>query len=352
MIRGLHTRGAALAALALALLLAPHAEARELLCLSHSQGRVSIHRPLDGSLGICSYPEGEFGIRWPGPEGIEFLGEAGIFLRFRQPGEAGITVVGPDLLEPLFAAADGLGEGCEGGRRYPHQEPDDDGDGSIDEDAVDGVDNDGDGYIDEDFAAIGSDMKVTRAVDTKTGIIVGLCSYTWSFGHVRDFVGFTTTIRCERQDRRSIGELEAALYADFRIGDAGDPRRGRDDRHFFIESETAQGMVRAYVTAGGRYHVALLPLGVTGPGAVEQPLIAVCTDSADSLWAGRPSLALLGARSEPAGDCKLPFAISSSRERSGKGPWPFGRRSSFSVSGPAKKSGWTGRSCSGRACRP
>lgn len=275
-------------------MLAPPADPEELLCLSHSQGRVAIHLPLDGSLGICSYPEGEYGIRWPGLEGTEFLGAGGVYLRFRVSGEIGFRFVEPGRMEPLFIAADGLNEGCAGGKRYPHPGRDDDSDGYIDEDPVDGIDNDGDGSVDEDFAAYGNDMIVTRAVDRSSGVVVQQSSYTWAYGHVRDIVGFTTVIQCDRRDRRSIGELEAVLYANFAIGDGDDRGRGSDDRHFFIEVEAAPGKVRAAVTAGEQFHVALVPFEVTGPSADRRGMTAVLLGSTDSLWADLEANVLKG----------------------------------------------------------
>ena len=270
---------------ALIAMLAPPVCPEELLCISHSRGRVAIHLPLDGSLGICSYPRGEYGIRWPGLEGAEFLGAGGVYLRLRVPGEAGFRFVEPGRMEPMFVAADGLNEGCAGGKRYPHPGRDDDRDGYIDEDPVDGIDNDGDGSVDEDFAAYGNDMIVTRAVDRSSGVVVQQSSYTWAYGHVRDIVGFTTVIQCDRQDRRGIGELEAVLYMDFRIGDGDDPGRGKDDRHFFIEVDAAPGKVRAAVTAGDQSYVALVPFEVTGPSADRRGMMAVLLGSTDSLWA-------------------------------------------------------------------
>lgn len=49
-------------------------------------------------------------------------------------------------------------EGVPGGKRGYSSQADDDGDGFVDEDQLDGLDNDGDGLIDEDFAAISDAM--------------------------------------------------------------------------------------------------------------------------------------------------------------------------------------------------
>ena len=106
---------AILVSVALIVTLAPQACPEEQLCLAHSKGRVAIRLPLDGGLGICSSPDGGYGIRWPGLQGAEFLGAGGIYLRFRLPGESGFRFVEPGRLEPLFVAAEGLIEGCAGG---------------------------------------------------------------------------------------------------------------------------------------------------------------------------------------------------------------------------------------------
>jgi hypothetical protein len=274
----------ALASVTLVALAALSAGAAEPLCLSHSRGRVAISLPLYGGLGLCSHPEEDRGIRWPGIEGIEFLGKGGLYIRLRAPGESEQRVIAPDQLDPVFVAGDGLNEGCAGGKRYPHPDRDDDGDGRTDEDPVDGIDNDGDGSIDEDFAALGSEMKVVRALDGETGLAIQQSSYTWTFGHVRDIVGFTTTIRCDRRDGRSLEELEAVLYAEFRVGKADDPYRGRDDRSFFLEVPTAKGRIRAAVTAGAQYHIALVPLDVVGPYGFRRGIDAELLGLGDSLW--------------------------------------------------------------------
>jgi len=51
-----------------------------------------------------------------------------------------------------------VGEGVRGGHRGFSSQADDDGDGRIDEDPLDGIDNDQDGKIDEDFGAISDAM--------------------------------------------------------------------------------------------------------------------------------------------------------------------------------------------------
>ncbi len=68
------------------------------------------------------------------------------------PPRAGRAAVhAPDVLTTAC-------EGDPGGRRGFAASADDDGDGLVDEDRLDGLDNDGDGLVDEDFAAVGHAM--------------------------------------------------------------------------------------------------------------------------------------------------------------------------------------------------
>lgn len=97
-------------------------------------------------------------------------------------------------------------EGAPGGRRAPSPRPDDDGDGYIDEDRLDGVDNDGDGKIDEDFAAVGDAMQVTTfrtaAVQVQNGpspqatqIELHQESYGWTVSHIDGVIVTRVSIR-------------------------------------------------------------------------------------------------------------------------------------------------------------
>jgi hypothetical protein len=89
--------------------------------------------------------------------------------------EGGLTIMPADfpsalLRAELLSAADSrrrrpfdvfhavAGEGIRGGHRGFSSQADDDGDGQVDEDPLDGIDNDLDGRIDEDFAAISDAM--------------------------------------------------------------------------------------------------------------------------------------------------------------------------------------------------
>jgi len=80
-------------------------------------------------------------------------------------------------------------EGAAGGQRGFSAHCDDDNDGSVDEDQLDGIDNDGDGRIDEDFAAI-SDAMVVVHQDLRQGggRAAHLEYYHWAYPHLRSTV--------------------------------------------------------------------------------------------------------------------------------------------------------------------
>ncbi len=80
-------------------------------------------------------------------------------------------------------------EGTRGGFRAPSPDADDDRDGRVDEDRLDGIDNDNDGLIDEDFAAIGDEMVATCYFTPKireTGVQLAFHQevYAWSLPHI------------------------------------------------------------------------------------------------------------------------------------------------------------------------
>lgn len=87
---------------------------------------------------------------------------------------------------------DRLCEGCMGGKRLPVEKADDDGDGMLNEDRLDGEDNDGDGRVDEDFAAVGDRMVVAAASgEVPETLILNRC-YIWAYQHVSEIAAFST----------------------------------------------------------------------------------------------------------------------------------------------------------------
>jgi hypothetical protein len=112
-------------------------------------------------------PSGE----WPGGSGHEYLWGAGLWIGGRVNGQLAVTTGQPEReLRPDDDIAATIYEAQAGrvvrpssspeirGRRFPDLPADDDGDGAIDEDFLNGRDDDGDGLIDEDFGQIATQM--------------------------------------------------------------------------------------------------------------------------------------------------------------------------------------------------
>jgi len=232
---------------------------------------------------LCSWPEAEGGLRWPGEGGREFLGAGGLLVRYSVGTGDSLRLSDPtcfDVIEGGFSGR-GLLEGCEGGKRYPNRDCDDDGDGVSDEDEYDGLDNDGDGLVDEDFAAVGSQMTVIRAEERNTGLVLTQNSYTWSYPHVRDFIGFTTKIEYGRGGGADIPELrifEIFMYMDFSIGDPDDRERGIDDIYSFVrydcdggagQAAKRPGVIMAASDGCMQPFVGMLVLRTEGPSGIE-----------------------------------------------------------------------------------
>lgn len=309
------TIGCMLAVLLAATILSPamvtRAQNDEETGLVHRHGRVLINLPDDGSFAVCRLSGGRCGIVWPRGEGAEYLGFGGLFMRYRKSGDPTYRLVSPASFEAVDAGMRGrsIFEGCEGGKRFPHRGSDDDGDGLTDEDRLDGRDNDGDGLVDEDFAAIGNGMVATCSVESVDGLVLNQCSYTWDYGHVRDFIGFTTLVEfpADRRERDAeIRDLSIVLYTDFNIGDPEDERRGSDDRFFYIgnvgwaleayggigcgddrDPETWRGLPAASDRESAHSLVTVIVLGATGPLGVPLEVGGFITkmfDHPDSLW--------------------------------------------------------------------
>ena len=216
-------------------------------------GRIAVC--IDGSGYFKEIESGrlKLGLRWPGAAGTEFLGGGGLLMRFVAGDENRVVYLGPGDFESALPGpgAACAAEGCRCGTRYPADGCDDDGDGVFDEDPLDGRDNDGDGEIDEDFAAVGDGMYVTSALASDYGIRVTRRHYIWNYGHVRDFIGFSTTIEYLPPEGQgeALRQFELIHYMDFEIGDRDDAGRGRDDRIVFLQSCPDESGEAAHVVA-------------------------------------------------------------------------------------------------------
>ena len=80
-------------------------------------------------------------------------------------------------------------------------------------------------------------MCISRASDPATGLMLTQNSYQWGYGHVRDFIGFTTRLEYPPagvNDLPVIQDLEIFLYLDLDVGEPRTRLRGRDDAFRFL----------------------------------------------------------------------------------------------------------------------
>ena len=190
-----------------------------------------------GSLPKSLYPMSESpSAQWPAGTGVEYLYAAGLWVGALRNGMPIVSTGYPETefypgTEEIHTIYRSF-EGDRNGTSYPGF-PDDDQDGSIDEDWLNGMDDDGDGLIDEDFAAIGKqmfscwytdDMPMARAIwpeHTPMNIGVRQETYQWGEDGFDEFVAARYWISNIGYD--FLTSLYIGIYADV---DAGPRTRG------------------------------------------------------------------------------------------------------------------------------
>ncbi len=305
---------AILAALAALAAMAPgHAEEQGDEALSVTRtGRIAVCLDGSGYFKVIESGRLKLGLRWPGAKGTEFLGGGGLLMRFVTGDENRVVYLGPGDFESALRGpgAACAAEGCLCGKRYPADGCDDDGDGVFDEDPLDGRDNDGDGEVDEDFAAVGDEMYVTSALASDYGIRVTRRHHIWNYGHVRDFIGFSTTIEYLPPEGQgeALRQFELIHYIDFEIGDRNDAGRGRDDRIVFLQSCPDESGKAAHAVAavtddcGERPIAAVVIFRASVPDGVLTADAEGCNGQRrlDSLWKeGKGACRVLGGEPVP-----------------------------------------------------
>jgi hypothetical protein len=220
-------------------------EARRVFVLDgstvHNVGELQMHIGnwgLFGSLpgGLSAFSESP-SAQWPAGSGTEYLFGAGLWVGAMKNGVPAVSTTvgfepggiafefdpGRDARDIMYRAA----EGTRGGARAPG-DADDDGDGQLDEDWLNGYDDDGDGLVDEDFAAISNQMFACHYSDDRPEIVrvypqhnpLGLSvrqeSFQWEEDRYDDFVGLQFEIT-------NVGNnfLEDVYVGFFADGDAG-----------------------------------------------------------------------------------------------------------------------------------
>jgi hypothetical protein len=207
-------------------------------------------------------PSGE----WPAGSGIEYLFAAGLWVGgviIDDTGRPDTLVSAAVYQLEYYPKADPrdiiyeASEGQQGGGRLE----DDDNDGAVDEDFLDGYDNDGDGLIDEDFSAISQQMFTSLFYDTTTimnanrtedfhipmNLEVRQESYAWTSAAVADFIGVEYKVK--NMGDSTIYKAYVAFMIDGDIGPIRQvPQAYTDDMASFIDTT----VTRTVLDASGR----------------------------------------------------------------------------------------------------
>jgi hypothetical protein len=210
----------------------------------HDAGNLRSHASNWGAIGSmpgASYPFSPApSAEWPAGSRVEYLFIAGVWVGGMIGGVPSVSTAAyefefrpsPDVRDIVYETA----FGAAAGHRIPSSLADDDSDGLLDEDILDGYDNDGDGSIDEDFAAISDQMLSRIFTDDVTGIYpqhrplqlsVREESYQFSHPDYDDFVGFTFWFT--NHGNETIENVYVGVFADGDVGHRDRPDYWEDD---------------------------------------------------------------------------------------------------------------------------
>ena len=217
----------------------------------HNVGELQMHV---GNWGIFGSRPGDSppyseapSAQWPAGSSTEYLFVAGLWVGALKAGVPAVSTAAfddefrptPDARDIMYRAA----EGSPGGDRLPSRTADDDRDGQMDEDWLNGRDDDGDGAIDEDFGAISKQMFSCQYTDDQPvsaqvfpehnplHVHVRQESYQWEEDRYDDFVGAQFWITNIGND--VLTDVYIGFFAD---GDAG----SRDTPNYFEDDATGR----------------------------------------------------------------------------------------------------------------
>ena len=238
----------------------------------HNVGRLQLQITNFGETGNQNNPSRTTvpSAEWPPGSGNDYLYAAGLWIgALDATGIPHVTTAtyerefSPDIVPqnvcvnlPIDQVADVREsyEGIPNGNRVisASVNPDDDGDGRIDEDFLNGLDDDGDGLCDEDYSAIGQQMFASEYNDYQPttrqiypehvplGVKVQQTSYAWATPGQNDFVGMDYKII--NKSGRALRNVFVAIFADMDIGN-------RAIRGYFSDDEA--GLVDTTVSYVG-----------------------------------------------------------------------------------------------------
>ncbi len=223
--------------------------------------------------------------QWPAGSGDEYLFAAGLWIGGLVQGTPRVTTgqfesefrPGPGIEDTMYEAIDGeilrpLGSpGIHGRRQYEYGQ-DDDNDGRVDEDWLNGYDDDLDGLVDEDFAQIGNQMFVCTMYDN-TPLTLELYpdhqpmnlriiqrTFNWQEASADDMVAFEYQIT--NVGSQTIEDVYLGFMVDCDIGNRERTDGGIDD---------LAGSYQGYVRSSNNMFNPIR-LGYMYDGAAEDPL--------------------------------------------------------------------------------
>jgi FlgD Ig-like domain len=213
----------------------------------HNAGKVELHVTNWGEFGSEPGSANTFefapSFRWPNSSGAEYLYAAGLWVGALKAGVPAVsTAVFEHEFRPTADPVDIIyqsSEGAPGGNRLPNLNRDDDHDGRIDEETLNGRDDDGDGMIDEDYAAASNQMFSCEYFDNDPvasviypqhnplGLRVRQESYVWSEARFDDIVGIKFTIK--NVGTYVLQDVYVGMFVDGDIGHRETPDYWQDD---------------------------------------------------------------------------------------------------------------------------
>ena len=215
----------------------------------HNVGELQMHLGNWGGFGSRPRSAEPFAeqpsAQWPAGSGVEYLWTAGLWIGALKSGVPAVTTSAfgtefrpsQDLRDIMYRAA----EGDRGGSRAPSNTSDDDQDGTIDEDWLNGYDDDLDGLVDEDFAAVSKQMFACQYTDygptsiqlfpnhNPLGLHVRQETYQWEEDRFDDFIGCVFYITNRGND----------VLEDVYFGFFADPDCGSRDVDNYAEDDGA-----------------------------------------------------------------------------------------------------------------
>jgi hypothetical protein len=216
----------------------------------HDVGELRVHASNWGAIGSMPGTGNTFSdapsAEWPTGSSIEYLFVGGLWVGALHHGVPAVSTAAYTFeFRPSASALDIVyysAYGASGGKRIPSANADDDADGSLDEDPLDGFDNDLDGLVDEDFAAISDQMLARRCRDddpssaiypehNPMGLFVHEESYQFSHPDYDDFVGFTYSITNDGDS--PLEDVYVGVFADGDVGYKFLPNYWNDDLSAF-----------------------------------------------------------------------------------------------------------------------